>query len=404
MYSALNAGDYGMVLALSVTADSLWKMVGSISSYDCIFVDEAAQYLTHLLQAKTLKEHRQEIIDVLKYVVRNAKLLVLADAHLTDEVIDFFMSMRPIGEKPYIIQNDYLTGNRKVHWYEGGNPSAVVAEAEALLESGKKIMVVSNSKKFIKKMEKNLIDLFPDKQHRIKALHGDNSGSPENTSFIKEIRQESKSLDALLTSPTLGTGVDMPDYHFDVVIGVFYATNQAATDCVQQLWRYRPSVPMQIWVQPRPSFGYKETNPRKIKENILWKNYSTGILIRRNMETGEREAAEQWVLDTYCQIEARKNRSINNLRQDLRSLLEEKGNTIIQMGEESDEAARLRLKAASEAIDEAHCLAVANAADIDRATYLNRQKKEYLSDAEVLECEKFRIGGCLWDGGHTRTG
>ncbi|NER25782.1 MAG: DUF3854 domain-containing protein [Symploca sp. SIO1C2] len=393
MYSDLHSGDYGKAMALSVTADSLWKLSNNLEGYDCVFVDETAQYVAHLLQAKTLKEHRHEILEVLKYVVRNAKLLVLADAHLTDEVIDFFMSMRPSGEKPYIIQNNWLSGGRKVHWYEGGNPSAVVAKAEALVEQGKKVMLVSNSKKFIKKMEKDLIDLFPDKQFHIKTLHGDNSGSPENAVFIKNINEEVNVVYALLASPTLGTGVDIPDYHFDVVIGVFYSTTQAATDCAQQLWRYRPNVPMHIWVQPRPSFGYRETNPRKIKQDILWKNNSTGILIRIDPETGERKASDEWVLDTYCQIEARRGRSINNLRQDLRSLLEEMGNTIMPMGDEANEAARLRLKAAAAAIDEAHCLAVSHAADIDKTTYLNRQKKDYLSDTEVLECEKFRI----WD-------
>ena len=393
MYSDINAGDYPKVTALSITADSLWKLADSLKTYDCIFIDETAQYLTHLLQAKTLKEHRQEIIDVLRYVIYNAKLLVLADAHLTDTEIDFFMSMRPSSEKPYIIQNDWKSGGRDVHWYGGGNPSAAVASAESLLASGKKVMIVSNSKKFIKKCEKNLIDLFPDKQHRIKALHGDNSSSPENALFIENIRQEVKSLDAMLSSPTLGTGVDMPDYHFDVVIGVFYATVQTATDCAQQLWRYRPNVPMHIWVQPRPSFGYRETNPRKIKDDILWKNSSTGILIRINPKTGERSADDESVLEAYCQIEARRNRSINNLKQDLHSLLKEMGNTIISMGDEANEAAKLRLKVAATAIDEAHCLAVTHAADIDKATYLNRQKKDYLSETEVLECEKFRI----WD-------
>ncbi|NER48433.1 MAG: DUF3854 domain-containing protein [Symploca sp. SIO1A3] len=391
MYSALHSGDYSKADALSVTADSLWKLSDSLKAYDCIFVDETAQYVAHLLQAKTLKEHRHEILEVLKYVVRNALLLVLADAHLTDEVIDFFMSMRPKGEKPYIVQNNWRSGGRETYWYEGGNPSAVVAEAERLLEFGKKVMIVSNSKKLVKKMEKDLIDLFPDKQHLLKALHGDNSGSPENAVFIENIRQEVKGIDVLLASPTLGTGVDIPDYHFDAVIGVFYATTQSATDCAQQLWRYRPNVPMHIWVQPRPSFGYRETNPRKIKENILWKNHKTGILIRIDPETGERFADDEWVLDTYCQIEARRGRSINNLRQDLRSLLEEMGNTIMPMGNDTHEAARLRLKAAAAAIDEAHCLAVSHAADIDKATYLNRQKKDYLSDTEVLECEKFRI-------------
>ncbi|MDZ8070760.1 MAG: hypothetical protein RMY64_34980 [Nostoc sp. DedQUE08] len=47
------------------------------------------------------------ILEVLESLVYNAKLVVLADAHLDDLTIEFFTSMRPTGEKPYIIKNEY---------------------------------------------------------------------------------------------------------------------------------------------------------------------------------------------------------------------------------------------------------------------------------------------------------
>ncbi|WP_226889491.1 hypothetical protein [Nostoc sp. MG11] len=66
--------------------------------------------------------------------------------------------MRPAGEKPFIIKNEYRSGGRQVHWYEGKNSSALVAEFHAQLMLGKKLMMVSDSKRFIKKLERALND------------------------------------------------------------------------------------------------------------------------------------------------------------------------------------------------------------------------------------------------------
>jgi hypothetical protein len=403
MYSAISCGDWAKAKALSITVDSLYKMANDLQAYDILFIDEACQYLAHLLKSKTCKEHRGAILEVLEYLVYNAKLVVLADAHLDDLTIEFFMRMRPADEKPYIIKNEYRSGGRQVYWYEGKNSSAIVAEFHAQLMLGKKLMMVSDSKRFIKKLERALNDgstiddaddtpeSAEDRKLRVWAIHSENSGSEENVIFIREINIAIKDIDAFLITPSLSSGVDISSYHFDAVFGVFHAVSQSATECAQQLWRYRPDVPMYVWVAPRPPFGYGETNARRIKERILQTNEMTAFLIRINRETGKRGAEKDWALDTSCQIEGQRNWSINNLRADLRLLLEEMGNTIIPLGDGGDEATSRWMKAAGIAIDEEHYRKVANAKDIDRRTYAARQHQDYLKPEEVLECEKFRI-------------
>ncbi|MBD2451172.1 bifunctional DNA primase/helicase, partial [Nostoc sp. FACHB-152] len=196
-----------------------------------------------------------------------------------------------------------------------------------------------------------------------------------------------------LTSPSLGTGVDISQYHFDLVFGVFHAVSQTATECAQQLWRYRPKVPIHVWVAPKPPFGYKETNPTKIKERLLQTNEITAFLIKIDRETGKRGVEKDWALEAYCQIQASRHQSINNLRADLRSLLSDMGNTIVPAGDHIDVAAWESLKYAADALDAAHHHAVAKANTISRSEYRARQSKDYLSPDEAYECEKFRI----WD-------
>jgi Domain of unknown function (DUF3854) len=401
MYSDLGYIGLAQAQALSITIDSLHKLNTQALKYGCIFIDEACQYLVHLLHSNTCKEHRAAILEVLEYIVYNAPLVVIADAHMDDLTVDFFLCMRPSGEVPYIIKNEWRNGDRTIYWYEGSNSSAQVAQISAALMNGEKIMVASDSKRFIKKLDKSFTikceeSANSDQSHtsqkwRIWSVHSDNSGSDENVAFIKDITNAVKNFDALFTSPSLGTGVDIAEYHFDVVFGVFHGVSQTATECAQQLYRYRPNVPFHIWVAPRPPFGYKDTNATKIKERLLQSNEMTAFLIRIDRDSGKRGAEKDWALNAYCQILANRNYSLNNLRDDLRSLLTEMGNTFISVGSDDDDQSQERMKNAAAALDTAHYLAVAKANNITTREYRARQSKDYLTPQEVFENEKFRI-------------
>jgi hypothetical protein len=400
MYCDLGYTGLTQAKALSITVDSLYKLNTDALTYGCVFIDEACQYLTHLLHSKTCKEHRAQILEVLEYIVYNAPLVVIADAHMDDITVDFFRAMRPHGEEPFIIKNGWKNGDRTVHWYEGEDSSALVAQISASLMMGQKIMVVSDSKRFIKKLEHSLAIQVrvenPDSGNspqglKVWAIHSDNSGSEENIVFIKDITNSVKNLDVLLASPSLGTGVDIPEYHFDAVFGAFHAISQTATECAQQLYRYRPNVPIHIWVAPRPPFGYLDTNASKIKERLLQTNEITAFLIRIDRETGKRGAEKDWALDAYCKIQAARHQSINNLRTNLRNLLTEMGNQIIPMGAEANYLAQKSLKDAALVLDTAYYTSVAKAKDISPTEYRHRQSKDYLKPEEIFECEKFRI-------------
>ncbi|WP_431356851.1 plasmid replication protein, CyRepA1 family [Komarekiella delphini-convector] len=401
MYSELGYVGLAKATALSITIDSLHKLNTQALTYGCIFIDEACQYLTHLLHSNTCKSHRAAILEVLEYIVYNAPLVVIADAHMDDLTVDFFRAMRPPGEVPYIIKNEWRNGDRTIYWYEGDNSSALVAQISAALMAGQKIMVVSDSKRFIKKLEKSLSSKCEESPNsspsptltkwRIWSVHSDNSGSEENIAFIKDITNAVKNLDALLTSPSLGTGVDISQYHFDLVFGVFHGVSQTATECAQQLYRYRPKVPFHVWVAPRPPFGYKDTNATKIKQRLLQTNEMTAFLLRIDRKTGARGAEKDWALEAYCQIQANRHYSLNNLRDDLRSLLTEMGNTIVSVGSDDDHQSLESLKVAASALDIAHYSAVARASNITLSEYRARQSKDYLTPQEVFECEKFRI-------------
>ena len=226
---------------------------------------------------------------------------------------------------------------------------------------------------------------------KIWAIHAENAGSEENQQRIANIKYAIKEFDVVLASPVLGTGVDLSEYHFDAIFGIFNGGTLTATECLQILWRYRPNVPMHIWVSPYPPFGYRPVNPTKIKEQILSTNRMTAHLIRIDKKTGERGAENEWSFEAHCQLQAQRNFSLNNLRADVLSLLQEMRCPITTVEAESNAQAQEGMKVASQAIDRQHCEAVARTKLIDKHTYNALKNKEYLKPEEALQCQKYRI-------------
>ena len=402
LYLDLPAGQLDKVDSLSITIDSLYKLKTAGNKYDCIFIDEARQVMNHALSATTCKQHRQEILMNLWYFIRNAKRVIIADAHLDDNTIDFFRAMRPVGEAPLIIKNDYKSPSRDVYYYQGNDSSAIVAKLIAAVKQGKKVMVVSDSKKTILKLEAVLMkklgikggfssECSKSEKKVVWTIHADNSGSPENQHFINNISTAVEDVDVLLASPSLCTGVDIQGDSFDEVYGVFNAVSLSATDCLQALHRYRKQVPLHIWVAPRPSFGYQNTNPNVIKQEMLTLNEFNGFLMGIDMETGEKTPVNGWAFDAYTQVKAKHNRSLNNLRDHLHRLLARMGYKVIPVEAETDDGAKSDLKEAKQQIDEHHVRQVSTAEKIDKQKYLQFKNKANLAPNEQYQLERFRI-------------
>jgi hypothetical protein len=435
MYSNLPQGKLDKVDALSITVDSLYKLKTASNKYDCIFIDEARQVMLHALAASTCKQYRHEILMTLQYFIGSARQVIIADAHLDDNTIEFFKAMRPEGEYPLIIKNEYQNPTRDVYYYDGKDSSASVAQLIAAVNQGKKVMVVSDAKKTILKLEELLkeklnndfaledLDLQNlsrkqkkklkrdlrlsrkprrasslknqarkrNKQKVIWTIHADNSGTPENQHFIQNISSSVRDVDVLLASPSLCTGVDIQGEDFDEVYGFFNVVSLAATDCLQALHRYRQQVPLHIWVAPHPCFGYQNTNPHVIKQEMLRLNEFNGFLMGIDLETGEKSPINGWAMDAYCEATAKKNRSFNNLRDHLRRLLARMGYNIIPVDGDTDDGAKEDLKQAKQKIDEHHVKKVIEANKIEQPKYLELKNKAHTTPDEQYELERFRI-------------
>ena len=397
MYSDVLSGKMERETALSITVDSFPKLKTHNNYYDCIFIDEARQVLRHILTASTCKQHRHDIITKLKYFIRKARQVIIADAHLDDYTVDFFLALREAGEVPLIIHNTYQHPSRQVFYDEGKDCTAQLAQLTQAVRDGKKVMVVSDSKRTIEKIEQDLTNEFVTQSHSkqpakvIWSIHADNSGTQENQEFINNISSAVENVDVLLASPSLCTGVDIQGEHFDEVYGFFNVVGLTATDCLQALHRYRHSVPLHVWVAPRPSFGYQDTNAQVIRDKKYQIADFNNFVLDLDPDTGREIPILNWAFELYCQIEAQSNRSLNNLRDHLHRLLARMGYEITVLATDTDQETKARLKLAKKQLDEHHIEQVTSASQIDRGRYLHLKNQPSLTPQERYSMERFRL-------------
>ncbi|MGP0128507.1 MAG: hypothetical protein ACTMUB_04335 [cyanobacterium endosymbiont of Rhopalodia musculus] len=82
----------------------------------------------------------------------------------------------------------------------------------------------------------------------IPSVQKNHSGSPPMWLLLKTryIFSQVKNFNILLESLSPGTGIYLPDHHFNLIFGAFHRIPQTPTKYAQALYRYCPYVSVQI--------------------------------------------------------------------------------------------------------------------------------------------------------------
>lgn len=373
---------------LAITLDSLYKLTTAHNRYDLVIIDEVEQALEHLAASDTCKAYRDKVLAVFEYFIRSTKQVIVADADLSDIALDYLSTIRG-HETPFLLVNNYRNGGRSIHWFEGTETSGIVSDLQTCIAQGHRPYIFTDSKHEAKRLFLQLTEAFPEK--KIDVIHGDNSGEEDKITFVQKINEQVVDLDVLITTPTLGTGVSIDVNHFTCVYGIVHGGNLSATEVSQGLFRVRPAVPMAVWVSGQVRGGYRETSAKRLQQQLLNCNEATGVLLNINSETGDREALNDHFLKLWSEQKARKNASLNQLRDALADLLQEEGHTLVRLGNVVDPIMRDAIQATSTRVKDAEATAIANAPALTSFEAELLEFKDRLSEAERQQLEKRRI-------------
>lgn len=263
-----------------VCVDSLWKV--RKRTYNLIVIDESEQVLSHFL-AETLK-NREALFSEFHALLSTAGHVIALDADLswisygTLCKLGHALSVdtrekrraKPVtiySNKPKLQSKEILLFRSKDH---------LLADFEAQVKAGSRIFLTSNSKAKIDAISEILRDRHKGVKHL--AITSENSNTEDIQDFIINIKKRIADYQVILTSPSLGTGVDITlvddAAKIDIVYGFFENLINTHFDIDQQIRRVRAPKEVRVWVSAR-KFNF-ETDTATVRSDL--ENGDNGLL------------------------------------------------------------------------------------------------------------------------------
>lgn len=230
--------------------DSIWKFdPARVTPGSILYLDEISQGFDHLLNGDTVRDKRVFIAnrfkDLARAVVDRGGWIVASEDGITN--LEFDLLKEIAGAVPVtLVKSDWKTDTPwKIDLYD--SPSLTWEEILIRLEKGEDIIVCSDVAKWLRELERWLIDnhyLNPDE---IWVRDGDSTNEPWAKAFDRDpdqwIRQHRPRI--FMYSPALQSGVSITVPHFDAM--AIHLVNLQPKISRQLPARYR---------LPIPRFGY----------------------------------------------------------------------------------------------------------------------------------------------------
>lgn len=369
--------------------------------YDLIIIDEVEQVFAHLL-SRTLKPARREVLIHLRHYLKSAKALYLLDADLnrvTVEVMDALLDDDRERRWQALI-NLPDPELRDLHFYETPRKDVLTGElAEALLR-GERCFVATNSRRFTDHLAQQLEEACGKAITSI-VISSTNSHTTEIQRFIRDIKTEALKYQLIITSPTMGTGIDITfdggQQLIDTVFGFFETRINTHFDIDQQLCRVRNPKRINVWIAPE-TYSF-ECDPAVIESEIAIMHDEFEQLIDISPE-GEKVFRKKDVVDTlygaiYASVSANRRASMNDLRRNFVKLRESAGWSIVteagsrELANEGNAIQNAKKKIA-QAVRYQRIL-TAEHMSLSDFTDLKRKSDENMSEAERDAMERWDI-------------
>ncbi|MEO1522689.1 MAG: plasmid replication protein, CyRepA1 family, partial [Cyanobacteria bacterium J06633_2] len=374
-----------------------------------IIIDEVVQVKRHLLTSSTCQQDgkRPALLSRFRSLVSGARRVIIADADLDNDTIEFIEALRGNEEKSFVIRNNYTPEGFEVVFIESDSSDAIreaIFNDIAALPDGKVVYVATDSKTFAKRLENAIAELFPGK--RTLTIHGDNSSESAQREFITspDLVLSRHEYDVIIATPSVGTGVSIESQGiFEVVHGVFSGHSSNDADITQSLVRVRENVSRVVWTPKRGHNFCKFSNsikPSEIKRQLKRRTEATIALTRSSLREDYVEALSNFdwdddiYMDAYARIQAEHNKAMWDLANIVRVRLGFEGNRVTrrcidEFLDEFNADYQKAYKDSREKIRDVKVEATLNAADLTFEEVQHLNTMESISAEDIAAIAKF---------------
>ncbi len=326
-------GNWGLWGALFCVDSSL--KIPLDMNFDFGVIDECEQVAWHILSSMTdIKYFRNLKIERIAHfgrqIVSNDGMLLLADADLSDFSVNFYSDLYGLKPDEILVidnQDQPFVDLRDAIFYD--DPESLKAEAGEYLKQGKRVIFHTSGQKEQSthgtiNLEKYFGQLFPDLS--ILRVDRETITDPTHPAYrIADNLEKLKDYDLVLASSTLNTGVSLDEKlvgTFDAVFGLYFG-NYPLDDFEQGIERYRGHCHRHIYVPKRASnrinigsYSFQELYQNVCNQtnlSILYSEVDPDIDLMQDL------------IKNYCYFANRINGDYQNLRENLKYHLEQKG-------------------------------------------------------------------------------
>ncbi len=297
---------------LVIVANSLHKLIPRragvpLPQYDMVIIDECEQVLGHLTGNTFERDEAITAHNVLRALVRNAGQVLALDAHAGRLTWDFLTEVLGEANVQFIDNQHKLERGTLKLWQ---HPNNMIAHADALIaqDAGAVVFAISG-----RKHARTLARRYQERlgEDAVMFICGDNSKSYEVQRFINNINQQLPQKRVLIYTPSLGTGIDI-QAPVRAIFGIFHQEPLDAHDCHQMLGRCRNA-------QERHAYVSAVEGNRETDAEVIYNRYYTNALKtarRCSFDAfGNQQLADDHkaLLKLVARVQARRNRSLNNL-------------------------------------------------------------------------------------------
>jgi hypothetical protein len=270
-----------------VCLDSLMKVQFSLydefNNYSIIVIDEVEQVLAHFL-SDTIDTRRGEIFSLFGQLLEKSKKIIALDADLgwvSFVTLSMLAKTRKTNKKKRITTttfapinvhiNNFFDSDREVEMFP--NETQITESFLRDINAGKRVFITTNSKRKAKSIGESILEFAKEQgiARKVLTITAENSKSKVIQSFIADIKTEILKYDVVVTSPSLGTGVDITfengSREIDGVYGLFEARINSHFEVDQQLARVRNPGFVRVWISPQV-FSF-ETEFDVVREDFI---------------------------------------------------------------------------------------------------------------------------------------
>lgn len=387
----------------SVCVPSILKVTAIAA--DVLILDETTAILEFLLGSRLANKNGIRPLLLREFIARiqSAQLVLLADADLTEEALQYIESIR--GERAYLVrsQRKALTYDATIVNTSKHGAISLLQQHIEQLPDGKIIYLNADSKVLAEGLSEML------GQDQTLLITGETSGGAVEASFLASKGRDLPSLILqgirfIISSPSVTQGFSI-EHHTDLidsVWGFYQGCSIAAHQIAQAPDRVRDSqVPRYFWIANKGSAYSKHSRalmvPTYLKE-FRQLNTAAARLVVHSLTPEAANAAESvdWQsenLKMFAALETRRNRGMMALRETLIALLKKEGKTVKivtpTLAKAELQAAKSAIQTASEAVHQHYCDAVAAAAALTPESAKELENRtEALTPDEALALTK----------------